>query len=149
MGIDCIKSKRNIVKPFSLYRLVRFIYKNHPEFNFTVLIFSTITLILFKSMLYIIKSCIERIFNMDMEIIFPGGKRVDANYKGFIIKTDQAIYNGGENSAPAPFLIRPCLITSSRVFKTFSEKAPALAKVYMTLQLTRGFSQTSSLTISS
>ena len=61
-------------------------------------------------MLYIIKSCIERIFNMEMEIIFPGGKRVDANYKGFTIKTDQAIYNGGENSAPAPFRIWPCLI---------------------------------------
>jgi len=40
---------------------------------------------------------------MDMEIVFPGGKRVDANYKGFNIKTDQSTFAGGENSAPAPF----------------------------------------------
>lgn len=39
----------------------------------------------------------------DMEIIFPGGKRVDAIYKGFTIKTDQAAHGGGEGSAPAPF----------------------------------------------
>ena len=40
---------------------------------------------------------------MDMEIVFPGGKRVDANYKSFTIKTDQSTFAGGENSAPAPF----------------------------------------------
>ncbi len=40
---------------------------------------------------------------MDMEISFPGGKKVDANFKGFTIKTDQPLYGGGENSAPAPF----------------------------------------------
>ena len=40
---------------------------------------------------------------MDMEITFPGGKKVDANFKGFTIKTDQPVMGGGENSAPAPF----------------------------------------------
>ncbi len=40
---------------------------------------------------------------MDMEITFPGGKKVNANFNGFVIKTDQPIYGGGENSAPAPF----------------------------------------------
>lgn len=40
---------------------------------------------------------------MDMEITFPGGKKVDANFKGFTIKTDQSIYGGGENSAPGPY----------------------------------------------
>jgi len=40
---------------------------------------------------------------MEMEIVFPGGKKVDANYKGFTIKTDQPLGSGGENSAPAPF----------------------------------------------
>lgn len=42
---------------------------------------------------------------MDREIsvTFPGGKRVDAEYKGFTIKTDQPLYAGGEGSAPAPF----------------------------------------------
>jgi len=38
-----------------------------------------------------------------MEITFPGGKKVDANFKGFTIKTDQSVLGGGENSAPAPF----------------------------------------------
>ena len=38
-----------------------------------------------------------------MKITFPGGKKVDANFKGFTIKTDQPVFGGGENSAPAPF----------------------------------------------
>jgi ribosomal protein S12 methylthiotransferase accessory factor len=40
---------------------------------------------------------------MEMEISFPGGKRVDARYKGFNIATDQPEANGGEGSAPSPF----------------------------------------------
>jgi len=42
---------------------------------------------------------------MSREIIlkFPGGKRVDAVMKGFTIKTDQPVYQGGEGSSPAPF----------------------------------------------
>lgn len=40
---------------------------------------------------------------MDMEINFPGGKKVDALYKGFTIKTDQPKKEGGESSAPEPF----------------------------------------------
>jgi ribosomal protein S12 methylthiotransferase accessory factor len=38
-----------------------------------------------------------------IKVTFPGGKRVDAFYKGFHIKTDQPVYQGGEGSAPAPF----------------------------------------------
>jgi len=38
-----------------------------------------------------------------MEIVFPGGKKVDALYKGFRIKTDQSKRNGGDGSEPAPF----------------------------------------------
>ena len=34
---------------------------------------------------------------------FSGWQKVDANYKGFNIKTDQSVFSGGENSAPAPF----------------------------------------------
>jgi putative redox protein len=41
--------------------------------------------------------------NMEMEVVFPGGKKVDANYNGFTIKTDQPIRGGGDGSAPAPF----------------------------------------------
>ena len=40
---------------------------------------------------------------MEMEIFFPGGKKVDAQYDGFTIQTDQTIKNGGNGSAPEPF----------------------------------------------
>ncbi len=40
---------------------------------------------------------------MQMEIVFPGGKKVDAIYNGFRVKTDQPQSYGGENSAPWPF----------------------------------------------
>lgn len=38
-----------------------------------------------------------------MEITFPGGKRVNANYNGFVIETDQCKEDGGEGLAPEPF----------------------------------------------
>jgi len=45
----------------------------------------------------------RRNVSKEMTVTFPGGKRVDAEYKGFTIKTDQPVYAGGEGSAPAPF----------------------------------------------
>jgi ribosomal protein S12 methylthiotransferase accessory factor len=39
----------------------------------------------------------------ELTITFPGGKRVDAEYGGMTIATDQPQENGGENSAPAPY----------------------------------------------
>jgi putative redox protein len=38
-----------------------------------------------------------------MSVRFPGGKRVDAEYGGFTVHTDQPREAGGEASAPAPF----------------------------------------------
>jgi putative redox protein len=40
---------------------------------------------------------------MEIEISFPGGKKVDALYNGITINTDQPVEAGGEGSAPAPF----------------------------------------------
>lgn len=40
---------------------------------------------------------------MDMEVFFPGNKKVYARYKGFTIETDQPAHAGGDDSAPAPF----------------------------------------------
>ncbi|MCX6555033.1 MAG: OsmC family protein [Candidatus Aminicenantes bacterium] len=40
---------------------------------------------------------------MDMKIYFPGGKKVNAEYNGFVHKTDQPVDGGGDNSAPSPF----------------------------------------------
>ena len=42
---------------------------------------------------------------MEMEISFPGGKKVDAQYEGFTIQTDQSIKNNGNGSAPEPFAL--------------------------------------------
>ena len=39
----------------------------------------------------------------EIRVFFPGGKRVDAEYKGFLINTDQPVYAGGDGSAPVPF----------------------------------------------
>jgi len=38
-----------------------------------------------------------------MRIRFPGGKRVDAEHRGFTIRTDQPKATGGGGSAPGPF----------------------------------------------
>lgn len=40
---------------------------------------------------------------MELIVTFPGGKKVDAEFKGYIIHTDQPEGSGGEGSAPAPF----------------------------------------------
>jgi ribosomal protein S12 methylthiotransferase accessory factor len=40
---------------------------------------------------------------MNMQITFPGGKRVDAILSGRTIPTDQSPQYGGEGSAPEPF----------------------------------------------
>src|SRR5512140_259455 len=38
-----------------------------------------------------------------MTVRFPGGKRVDAEYGGFTVHTDQPPEAGGDGSAPPPF----------------------------------------------
>lgn len=40
---------------------------------------------------------------MDIEVTFPGGKRVTAQVGSHVIETDQPVELGGEGSAPAPF----------------------------------------------
>ena len=40
--------------------------------------------------------------SMNMEIHFPGGKKIYTDYKGFTIKTDQGKKDGGEGTAPTP-----------------------------------------------
>lgn len=39
----------------------------------------------------------------NMEITFPGGKKVNASFRGFEIRTDQPAGAGGDGSAPTPF----------------------------------------------
>lgn len=40
---------------------------------------------------------------MEMQIDFPGKKRVTSTYKGFTVQTDQPPAEGGDGSAPEPF----------------------------------------------
>jgi putative redox protein len=40
---------------------------------------------------------------MEMKVTFPGNLRVNADYKGFTVETDQPVRAGGDGSAPAPF----------------------------------------------
>ncbi|HEX2678777.1 MAG TPA: OsmC family protein [Polyangiales bacterium] len=40
---------------------------------------------------------------LDIDVTFPGGKRVDARIAGKIIHSDQSVEHGGEGSAPEPF----------------------------------------------
>lgn len=41
----------------------------------------------------------------EMIISFGGGKKVDADFRGFTIHTDQSPLSGGEGSAPEPFTL--------------------------------------------
>ena len=39
----------------------------------------------------------------EIKVIFAGNKRVNTEYKGFRVETDQPVHQGGDASAPAPF----------------------------------------------
>ncbi len=41
----------------------------------------------------------------DYKVTFPGGVRVDAAYREFTIHTDQPVRDGGEGTAPSPFIL--------------------------------------------
>ena len=76
---------------------------------------------------------------MDMEVYFPGGKRVYADYGGFTIETDQPARGGGDGSAPAPFdLFLASIGTCAGIFALgFMQQRgidPAGAKLAMSMQ---------------
>jgi ribosomal protein S12 methylthiotransferase accessory factor len=39
----------------------------------------------------------------EIKIVFGGGLKVNAEYKGFLVPTDQPVREGGEGTAPSPF----------------------------------------------
>lgn len=59
-----------------------------------------------------------------MKITFPGNKKVNAEYKGQTIKTDQPEKAGGEGSAPEPFsLFLASIGTCAGIYvKSFCDK---------------------------
>ncbi len=54
---------------------------------------------------------------MSIDVYFDGGRKVNARYKDFVIKTDQGTQAGGEGSAPDPFsLFLSSLATCAGVY---------------------------------
>jgi len=54
---------------------------------------------------------------MEMKVSFPGNLRVNAEYKGFTVATDQPVTGGGDGSAPSPFdLFLASLATCAGIF---------------------------------
>jgi len=39
----------------------------------------------------------------EMEVFFPGGKKVHSTYRGFTVETDQPAEDGGDGTAPEPY----------------------------------------------
>ncbi len=97
---------------------------------------------------------------MDIEVTFPGGKRVDAKVGEFVVQTDQPVELGGAGSAIAPFeLFLASLATCAGIYALGFCQARKLpteglkltqryaldaetklpAKVSITLQLPDGF----------
>lgn len=42
---------------------------------------------------------------MEMRIVFPGGSRVEAHFGDHAVLTDQPVREGGEDTAPSPFVL--------------------------------------------
>ena len=55
--------------------------------------------------------------HMEINVTFPGNKKVNAEYKGFTIATDQPLASGGDGTAPSPFdLFLASLATCAGVY---------------------------------
>jgi ribosomal protein S12 methylthiotransferase accessory factor len=39
----------------------------------------------------------------ELKVVFGENYRIDVDYKGFTIKTDQPVHDGGDGTAPSPF----------------------------------------------
>jgi ribosomal protein S12 methylthiotransferase accessory factor len=61
---------------------------------------------------------------MDIEVYFEEGAKVNARMGKHIIKTDQKVHGGGEDSAPAPFdYFLASLVTCAGIYvKVFCDK---------------------------
>ena len=57
---------------------------------------------------------------MEMEVTFPGGKKIDADFKGFTVHTDQPLDEGGDGTAPQPYdLFVASLATCAGIYIVF------------------------------
>ncbi|MFH1728903.1 MAG: OsmC family protein [Pseudomonadota bacterium] len=54
---------------------------------------------------------------MEIKVKLPGGKKVNAEFNGFTVNTDQSVENGGQGTAPEPFsLFLASLATCAGVY---------------------------------
>jgi putative redox protein len=99
----------------------------------------------------------------EIKISFPGGKKVNAEFSGQVVATDQPLKGGGEGSAPTPydyflaslgtcagiFVLSFCQereisteglgLTQRMEFATAEDGKRRLAKVYLDIDLPPGF----------
>lgn len=72
---------------------------------------------------------------IDIEVMFPGGKRVDARVGSHVVRTDQPLEAGGEDSAVAPFdLFLASLATCSGLYVLGFCQARGLSVVGVSLR---------------
>jgi ribosomal protein S12 methylthiotransferase accessory factor len=80
----------------------------------------------------------------EIRVTFPGGLKVNAEYKGMVITTDQPPYAGGEGSAPAPFDLFLASIATCAGYYVLAfcrqRQLPADG-IYLTMSLERGASK--------
>lgn len=100
---------------------------------------------------------------MDIELDFPGGKRVDARVGAFVVRTDQPASLGGEETALAPYdLFLASLATCAGIYALgfcqarglsteglgltqkheYDAKTGRVTKVSLELRLPKGFPET-------
>ncbi|MGA6924311.1 MAG: OsmC family protein [Desulfosarcina sp.] len=84
---------------------------------------------------------------MQMQIEFPGGKRVNSSYKGFTLKTDQPQSEGGDGSAPEPYdLFLASIGTCAGVYIVYFCESRNIPTDNITMTLDFESNQTSHLT---
>ena len=81
---------------------------------------------------------------MEMQIDFPGKKRVTSTYKGFTVRTDQPPAEGGDGSAPEPFdLFLSSIGTCAGVYVVYFCESRDIATDGISMQLGFQRNQTS------
>jgi putative redox protein len=81
---------------------------------------------------------------INMEITFDGGKVITAHLNGHVIKTDQSVKGGGQNSAPAPYdLFLASIGTCAGIYvKSFCDQREIPSENIMIIQSIEFDSQT-------
>ena len=77
---------------------------------------------------------------MEMEITFPGGKKVNSTYKGFTVETDQPKDEGGDGTAPEPYdLFLSSIGTCAGVYVVYfcDERGIDMSDLKMTVRFDR------------